>query len=393
MGFTGKVPTAAEQDLMNKIRNNPNHLDPVLKRVDDMQLSTTAAGVLLGKGNKWLDGDTIASFISILIQGSSSERRLINPFLWHSILPYSTAEAQVRTRREIFRLGEARKFLLPTLLRKSHWILIDLDIDPVNPSATYYDSYHNKNAYTDDSKTALKKLNDLLLATDLISKPLQITRNEGIPLQSNEYDCGSFTCSFARALILNKPMFNVCQRHMDRFRVKIFLTIIRHENTPTPPYHPPTNLPPLRKYQPDTETLCSYYKRGKPFVDLQNGRLRTSNALKGYWRDYLKLDEILDAFSKDKDEAWVRMHSLVKDEPQTVYDWFKKSTKPITSPGRFLFCTKQNANKLRKMFKDAHPERSLPSPPIRKKQRWLTKAQKKERYIRKLERLAQEDKK
>ena len=146
----------------------------------------------------------------------------------------------------------------------------------------------------------------------------------------------------------------------------------------------------LRTYKPSYADLHFYRASSIPFVDFHpNERgLFTVNA--SCWREKRLFTEMLQEAGADEQTAWEEITQLVKEQPQLIISMFQDALLDISNPRRFFFGSRSNAQRVRFLFVTHHPNRQLPSPPARKKQPWLSKKAKREKWERKIQKLMNE---
>uniref|UniRef100_A0A2S2PUJ3 Sentrin-specific protease 1 n=1 Tax=Schizaphis graminum TaxID=13262 RepID=A0A2S2PUJ3_SCHGA len=125
------------------------------------------------------------------------------------------------------------KLIIPTLLKGNHWTFTAVNIK--SRSITLYDSLKSS-FYEDQIHLLVEFLNE---AYNKYEKPdveqkLQWILNFGdSPLQYNTYDCGVFTCTNAKHVLLEKPLYYT-QEDAPLLRHRITYEVLHNILLPTP---------------------------------------------------------------------------------------------------------------------------------------------------------------
>ena len=365
---------------IRKILDTPDDADQddVLNQVDGINFTTSAAKLLLGGGSGWLRGDTILSYLFILTMISSLKCAVMDPFIWVHLWKIPMPQVKSRYRKTVSPLKNTPYIIVPIWINSGHWTLAIVN-KTERPKVHYFDSYPG-GVYKKQGKRALLLLEDLFLQCKVIDKPLIRIFEEGIPLQNNGRDCGPFILSYARSFLLKKNIFELSQSHMPVFRTHIFGVLKDFKSRTIPTYRPQTNL---RLPPPDIELLLECSNQNASYVTTNpEGQLYTHD-WDGDFRRLLRFKEVLSYLADNENEAWAKMRSIAASERDTVQKWFELSTFPHDHPRKFLWGSRGNANRMRKLFEEAHPHFALPPPPARKRKSWPKRLQKRNKFLQK----------
>ena len=128
---------------------------------------------------------------------------------------------------------EAWRFLNRTKIRHIDFSSIDSILIPVNmASGTHWSLAHiNLRLNTIEVYDPQHHIEAFLNQHPYLStKPWQIVQTPNYPQQTNGYDCGTFTCAAALAIITCKNM-QFHQDHMSAFRSQLALHLIQDSTT------------------------------------------------------------------------------------------------------------------------------------------------------------------
>lgn len=111
----------------------------------------------------------------------------------------------------------------------------------------------------------------------------------------------------------------------------------------------------INHFNPSASYLQNLRAQSKPFVDIVGGRECTVNHGNN-WRNFLKLSEVLDNFSSDKEEAWAKLVAHLTAEPAVSIRWLTtKRNLKCRSPFQFRFGKLSSFKRIRKITELACP--------------------------------------
>ncbi|XP_026819434.1 uncharacterized protein LOC113558122 [Rhopalosiphum maidis] len=182
----------------------------------------------------WMTESLMEHYFSLLAKSCSDQLILsLAPVFFKDLLRGGFDKATKSMRATIKNVFAYDKLITPTYLEGNHWTFTVVNIK--NRSITLYDSV--KTSYYEDQINLLVEF--LIEAYKKYEKPdneqpLQWTLNFGnCPLQNNTYDCGVFTCTNARHVLLGKPLY-YSQEDTPLLRHRITYEILHNVLLPTP---------------------------------------------------------------------------------------------------------------------------------------------------------------
>jgi hypothetical protein len=198
------------------------------QRFDEQQLQTR---VQTNPEDLYLTSDMIHAFLNqTASRGLESQHRVlcINPL--YEVLKKSPVDAWRllnRTKIRHIDFSSIDSILIPVNVGSgTHWSLthINLRLNTIE----VYDSIHRRRLRLDDPQHHIEAfLNE---HPYLSTKPWRIVQTPNYPQQTNNYDCGAFTCAAALAIITREDM-QFHQGHMPAFRSHLALHLIQDSTT------------------------------------------------------------------------------------------------------------------------------------------------------------------
>ncbi|TDG38280.1 hypothetical protein AWZ03_015298, partial [Drosophila navojoa] len=195
--------------------------------ISKFSLSITRNDIRTLSGSSWLNDEVINFYMNLLTDRSQrSEGKLpsvyaMNTFFIPRLLQGGYGNVKRWTRKvDIF-----SKDIIPVPVHVSnvHWCMAIIHMR--NKTIRYYDSMGKPNT------EVLNALENYLLeeSLDKRKKPFDtsdfiIENVQNVPHQTNDSDCGVFSCMFAEYITRNKSL-TFSQEHMEYFRKKMALEI------------------------------------------------------------------------------------------------------------------------------------------------------------------------
>ncbi|XP_060845209.1 sentrin-specific protease 1-like [Rhopalosiphum padi] len=182
----------------------------------------------------WMTESLMEHYFSLLAKSCSDQLVLsLEPVFFKDLIRGGFDKATKSMRATIKNVYAYDKLITPTYLEGNHWTLTVVNIK--SRTITLYDSV--KSSIYEDQINLLVEF--LIESYKKYEKPvdeqqLQWTLDFGdSPLQSNTSDCGVFTCTNARHVLLGKP-FYYTQEDAPLLRHRITFEILNNVLLPTP---------------------------------------------------------------------------------------------------------------------------------------------------------------
>jgi sentrin-specific protease 1 len=179
----------------------------------------------------WMPESIMEHYFRLLANSCSDQLVLsLEPFFFNNLLSDGFDIATNSMKKNVYAYD---KLIIPTFLEGNHWTLTVVNIK--SRSITLYDSV--KASIYEDRINLLVEF--LIESYKRYEKPvderqLQWTLDFGnSPLQNNTSDCGIFTCTTARHVLLGKPLYYT-QEDAPLLRHRITFEILNNVLLPTP---------------------------------------------------------------------------------------------------------------------------------------------------------------
>ncbi|XP_060845253.1 sentrin-specific protease 1-like [Rhopalosiphum padi] len=182
----------------------------------------------------WMADCSMEHYFSLLAKSCTDQLILsLPPVFFKDLIRGGLDKATKSMRATINNLFSYDKVITPTHLEGNHWSLTVVNIK--SRSITLYDSIKSS-IYEDQINLLVEFLNDAYLKYE---KPVDDQRLEWSlnfgesPLQNNTSDCGVFTCTTARHVLMGKPLYYT-QEDAPLLRHRITYEILNNVLLPTP---------------------------------------------------------------------------------------------------------------------------------------------------------------
>ncbi|XP_060846927.1 sentrin-specific protease 2-like [Rhopalosiphum padi] len=183
----------------------------------------------------WLNDRMIDHYFTLLTKSVKDHSIMsLDPFFLNCFAIYGMEKATKSIKGTVKNIFNFDKVIIPTNLQDIHWTFTVVDMK--KQTITLYDSNSKKvNFYESEICLLLDYLND---AYNFIRKPYDKPfqwklRHGRSPLQNNNYDCGIFTCTNARHVLLGKSLY-YSQDDAPLLRHRITYEILHDVLLPTP---------------------------------------------------------------------------------------------------------------------------------------------------------------
>ncbi|XP_043275305.1 sentrin-specific protease 1-like [Venturia canescens] len=164
-------------------------------------------------GTNWLNDEVINNYLELI---SNKNTYAMSSFFFPRL--QVNGYSAVRRWTKKVNIFEYRKVIIPIHMG-NHWCLAVIDI--IFGQIRYYDSLGGSQPrYLDTLLEYLKEEVEEKGVKPIRREDWSLETKMNIPRQTNGYDCGIFTCMFARYEARNKE-FNFTQRDMPQIRTKM----------------------------------------------------------------------------------------------------------------------------------------------------------------------------
>jgi sentrin-specific protease 1 len=181
----------------------------------------------------WMTDSSMEHYFSLLAKSCTDQLILsLAPIFFKDLVRGGFDKATKPMRATIKNIFSYDKVITPTHLEGNHWTFTVVNIK--SRSITLYDSLKTS-IYEDQINLLVEFLNDAYIKFEkpVDEQKLEWTLNFGeSPLQNNTYDCGVFTCTNARHVLLGKSLYYT-QEDAPLLRHRITFEILNNVLLPT----------------------------------------------------------------------------------------------------------------------------------------------------------------